>query len=258
MQTVEIRYRPLRWLPWSRKVRGSFPSSWEELSPEQLIALASLSEKDPLDHLVALFSKLPRRICRRMDPYQLTSIWWLSEWMEKEISCHSFVIRQIPAGRTLLESPRPGLRRMTFGQFIFADTAYTSYLESNKPEDLDRFVASLYLPSGQSFTDELPLRMEPEVRKVPESVKQALLLNYSLVRRWVAGRYTLLFSFPPDRNDQGAAAPPDKKSDPRVWIRVYESIVGDDIVNHDRYGDIPLHNVLRYLSARTKENMKKH
>ncbi len=258
MQSVEIRYRPVQWLPWSWKVRGSFPSSWEELSPEQLIALATLSERDPLHLLVALFSGLPRRVCRRMDPYQLTSVWWLSECMEKEVSCPRFVIRQVPAGRYLLESPRPGLRRMSFGQFIFVDTAYTSYLEGNKPEDLDRFISSLYLPTGQSFTDELPLQMEPVVRKVPESVKQALVLNYSLVRRWLAGRYTLLFSLPDDNADNE-----EKKSAPKIknsgsWIRVFDSLVGDDISRHQEYADIPLHNVLRYLTARTRENMKKH
>ena len=257
MQTIEIRYRPIRWFPWSRKVRGSFPSSWEEISPRQLIALANLSEKDPLDRLVTLFSGLPRRVCRRMDSYQLTSVWWLSDWMEKELSCHRFVIRQVPAGRTLLESPRPGLRRMSFGQFIFVDTAYTSFLDGNKPEDLDRFVASLYLPSEQLFTDELPLRMEPEVRKVPERVKQALLLNYSLVRRWLAGRYTLLFALPDDNSSVE-----EKKTAPKIknsgsWIRVFDSLVGDDISRHQEYADIPLHNVLRYLTARTKENMKR-
>lgn len=257
MQTLEIRYRPLQWLPWSRKVRGSFPSSWEELSPEQLISLATLSEKEQLERLVALFSGIPRRVCRRMDPYQLTSVWWQSEWMEKELSCHRFVIRQIPAGRYLLESPRPGLRRISFGQFIFADTAYTSYLESNKSEDLDRFIASLYLPSGQGFTDELPLRMEPEVRKVSDNFKQALLLNYSLVRRWLAGRYTLLFSLPDDNAivEQKNSVPNIKNSG--SWIRVFDSLVGDDISRHQEYADIPLHNVLRYLTARTKENMKR-
>lgn len=257
MQTLEIRYRPIHWLPWLRKIRGNFPSSWDELSPEQMIALANLSEKDPLDRLVALFSGIPRRVCRRMDPYQLTSVWWLSEWMEKDVSSHLFVIRQVPSGRYLLESPRPGLRRMSFGQFIFVDMAYTAYLESSKPEDLNRFVASLYLPSGQCFTDELPLRMESEVRKVPDSVKQALLLNYSLVRRWLAGRYTLLFSLP-DEN----AIVEEKKSAPKIknsgsWIRVFDSLMGDDISRHQEYADIPLHNVLRYLTARTKESMKK-
>lgn len=258
MQTVDIQYRPFRWLPWSRKIRGSFPSSWEELSPEQLIALSSLSEKDPLDRLVALFSGLPRQVCRRMDPYQLSSVWWLSEWMEKAVSCHRFVIRQIAAGRYLLESPRPGLRRMSFGQFIFADTAYTSFLESDKPEDMDRFVASLYLPSGQSFTDELPLRIEPEIRKVPYNVKQAILLNYSLVRRWLAGRYTLLFSLPDDNAIVEEKKPASKIKNSGSWIRVFDSLVGDDISRHQEYADIPLHNVLRYLTARTKDNMKKH
>ena len=105
MQEITLKYRPLAWLPLERTLRGRFPTAWEELSQEQLIALATISEKDPLDRLVALFSGLPRRVCRRMDNYQLTSVWWLSEWIEKEVSCHCFVIRQVPSGRYLLESP---------------------------------------------------------------------------------------------------------------------------------------------------------
>lgn len=258
MQTVDVRYRPLGWLPLERSIKGRFPGKWEEVTPQQLIALSSLSESDEFSKLLSLFSGLPPRVCLRMDAIQQSELWKLNGWMEHELSFNRFLIPEVRVRGITLLSPRESLRGVTFGRFVFADTAFIQYRQDGEESDLDRFIASLYIPSGVVFTDELPLENEPTVREIPRKVKLAIAFNYTLVRQWLAGRYPLLFSLPPDRNDQGAAASPDKKSDPRVWIRVYESIVGDDIVNHDRYGDIPLHNVLRYLTARTKENMKKH
>lgn len=257
MQEVNVRYRPIGWFPFERSFKGRFPGKWEEVTPGQLIALSSLSESDDFSRLLSLFSGLPPRVFRRMDAIQQSELWRLNAWMEQELSFNRFLIPEVKSGGITLHAPRESLRGVTFGRFVFLDTAFIQYRQDGEEADLDRFVASLYIPPGSMFTDELPLENEPKVREIPIKVKQAIAFNYTLVRQWLAGRYPLLFSLPPDRNDQGTPAPPEKKSDPRVWIRVYESIVGDDIVNHDRYGDIPLHNVLRYLSARTKENMKR-
>lgn len=258
MQQVNVRYRPVAWLPFERSRKAGFPAKWEEVTGTQIIALSSLSENDDLARLLVLFTGLPRRVCRRLDLYQQLEIWRLNSWMEQELSFNRFLIPEIRAGGIALHSPRESLRGVSFAQFVFADTAFIQYQEDADQGDLDRFISSLYIPQGIAFNDELPLSGEAIVREVPRGVKLAVLFNYTLVRRWLAGRYPLLFSIPEEKQEENAAAPCPAKADPRVWIRVYESIVGEDIVNHDRYGAIPLHNVLRYLTARTKENMKKH
>jgi hypothetical protein len=147
---------------------------------------------------------------------------------------------------------------MSFGRFIFCDMAWDAYQDGGDPPDLHRFLASLYAPDGISFTGELPRDLLERVGRVPMRTARALLLNYALVRRWLATRYPLLFSVP---DTEGKDTAPDKPS-PKVknsgsWIRVFDSLVGEDISRHQQYADIPLHNVLRYLTARTKENMKK-
>jgi hypothetical protein len=38
------------------------------------------------------------------------------------------------------------------------------------------------------------------------------------------------------------------------WVKVYESLVGDDIVNQDKYSALPVHTVFRYLTTKLKEN----
>jgi hypothetical protein len=257
MQEINIYYRPIGWLPRERIIKGHFPEMWEEVSEKQFIALASLSETDNLPRLVSLFSGLPLHICRRLDLYQQTELWRINGWMGEESSFNRFFIPVVHAGRLVLHSPQESLRKVTFGRFIFFDTAFINYQESSSAEDLHRFIASLYIPAGTSFTDDLPLTNEPHVKEIPLQLKQAILFNYILVRRWLAELYPLIFSLPRDPGEKQDVEKPSRKSDPRAWIKVFENIVGDDIANHDRYAEIPLHNVLRYLTAKTKENAKR-
>jgi len=256
MQEILLKYHPVPRLPFCFRVRGKFPASWEELTPRQLVALSGLSERDSLHRLVHRFTGIPRGICRCMDLYQLSRIWWLSDWISASGSLDRFIIPRIPAGGNVLCSPCPGLRKVTFGQFVFFDTCYIRYAESKSPQDLDRFVASLYLPEGAAFSDELPLTLEPFAEKIPPKIKQAVLFNYTLVRRWLAGIYPLLFALPEDENQPDEKRKTAPKADPSVWIKVFENLVGDDITRHEEYGRIPLHNVLRFLTTRTKENIK--
>lgn len=259
MQEIKLKYRPLAWLPLERTLRGRFPTAWEELSPLQFTALTTLSEKDDPAALVALFTGLPRRVVRRMDPYQVSRIWWITDWVKEESCCNRFMIPRIGSGGRTLVCPRPGLRGVSFGRFIFCDMAYEGYLETKDPQDLFRMLGSLYIPQDESFTDELPGRSLPLVRSLDEKTSGAILFNYSLVRRWLAGRYPLLFPVAePEGEEAKGAKPAPRHKASGAWIRVFDSIVGDDISRHQEYADIPLHNVLRYLTARTKDAMKSH
>jgi hypothetical protein len=260
MQEIMVQYRPFGWLLKERTIKGSFPEKWEELTEKQFIAIANLSETDDLSRLLSLFSGLPSHICRRLDHYQQTELWRINDWIKEAPSCNRFFIPVIRAGHYTLHSPQESLRKVTFGRFIFFDTAFVSYQFSQDTDDLNRFIVSLYIPANFTFSDDLLLTMEPCVKEIPEKLKQAILFNYSLVRRWLAEIYPLIFSLPRDKDgideNPDGKKPSGRAPDSRAWIKVFENIVGDDIANHDRYADIPLHNVLRYLTAKAKENAK--
>ena len=57
---------------------------------------------------------------------------------------------------------------------------------------------------------------------------------------------------------------PDEKKDEKKkentkntgWIKVFDSIVGDDIINSERYATMPVHNVFRYITRKIKEDIK--
>ncbi len=255
MQQILIKYRPISWLPLERSLKGSFPTSWEELSPDQFTALATLSSENSIPELVTLFTGLPQKVVRRMDPYQLARIWWITDWVHSETSCNRLMIPRLGFGLT---GPKPGLRGMSFGRFIFCDMAFEAFQEKGESQDLHRFLGSLYLPEGFRFAGELPGASLPLIQKVPERTCRAILFNYTLVRRWLAQRYPLLFSLSEgEEADSSGEKPSPKPHNAGSWIRVFDSLVGEDISRHQEYADIPLHNVLRYLTARTKENMKK-
>jgi hypothetical protein len=92
MEQILIRYRPFTRLPIERTLRAGFPSRWEELTPSQFTALANLSESDPPERLVPLFTGLPCRVCRNLDTYQLSSIWWITDWIREEKPLDRFLI----------------------------------------------------------------------------------------------------------------------------------------------------------------------
>ena len=99
---------------------------------------------------------------------------------------------------------------------------------------------------------------------LPEE-KTAINLNYRLVKEWLCNQYPIIFQKPSDdletdpvaersRGHRGTAAGRSRGSD---WVKLYESIVGDDIVNQDKYAALPLHTVFRYLTQKIKENGRK-
>ena len=91
-----------------------------------------------------------------------------------------------------------------------------------------------------------------------DKIKQeAIFINYLLIYEWIMECYPLLFP----RIDVDAR-PGDKSlkkqsRDPRAWIKVFDRIVGKDIINQNRYAKLPLHSVFRHLTTLKKESLKK-
>jgi len=55
---------------------------------------------------------------------------------------------------------------------------------------------------------------------------------------------------------------PNKKEKPKNntnngWLNILENIIGDDIINQDKYSNLSLHSTLRFLTNKIKANLKK-
>lgn len=255
MISVEIEYRPVRFLPWNRKLTCNFPGNWTELNSDQLISIAGSRHNLTDDAgFLAQFLGISRRIIRHLGKFQILQIGELLEWTKFVQPHNKFIIPYIGCGYESLKAPLPKLKKVTFSQFIFADTSFADWQESESENDLNRFVASWYLPEGIAFSEEVMEEHAEKLAKVDLPIREAVAMNYLLVRQWLCDVYPLVFI--PDWT-----APEEKeKKKPRRsngWIRIFEQVVGDDIIHADEYATQPLHNVLRFLSRRIKENMKK-
>ena len=84
-------------------------------------------------------------------------------------------------------------KRVTFGQFIFLDTYFANYQESRDKTDLNKFIAAAYLPFGQRFTEPVIDANYEWVAKTDILSREAIVINYYLIRDWLCEVYPLVF-----------------------------------------------------------------
>lgn len=251
MNTIEIKYRPVSWLPFTRSITGIFPEEYAQLSPIQFLSVIKLTggvidEKE----FVSAMTGIPLRIVKKMAPFIQYKLVTLFSHFNAAKPHNDFIIKSIAAAGKTFVPPKPKLKEMTFGQFIFAESLYDAWAESKTPEDLCRFVAALYLQSGSQFTEQAIDINHALLAKVKPEIMEAVAVNWKLVTEWLSDAYPLVFA-------KGADAEKPAKKQGNGWIKIFDSIVGDNITDTDRYAALPVNSVLRYMSAKIKENMKR-
>jgi hypothetical protein len=253
MKSVQLQYKTLG---ITRKISALLPERWDELTADQLVLISSdyITTVDETEILCGMLG-IKKSIAARLDSFQRFCIAMELQFMDNFKPHYSFVIRKL----NWLNAPRPRLEGMSFGQFMFVDTYYEVAITSEDPEHLNKFIACLYLPEGKPFNEQL---IEDRANYIklffkPEE-KTAISLNYRLVKEWICERYPLLFrkSSVAELADAKPVAE-HSRSQGSNWVKVYESLVGDDIVNQDKYSALPVHTVFRYLTSKLKENGKR-
>jgi len=261
MKLVTVVYQPFRLLKFTRKINGNFPQKLEELTAKQIIAVACLAKGAITDiGFLQAMTGIKKRILNKLDDYQRFILIELFTMFRSAKPYNEFIIKELHYFTRHLVAPNPRLKGMTFGQFIFADTYFGDYQESQKAEDLHHFVAALYLPKNKKFDEQLIEDNSPWIAKLDAVTLEAITINYHLIREWLSEVYPLVFlkeeeSFDSAQDDK--KQPATKQGDGNGWIKIFEGIVGDDIINHDNYANLPIHNVLRFMSHRIRENMKR-
>jgi hypothetical protein len=262
MRKVTIEYQPFRWFKYTRFVKGNFPSDWSETSPKQLIAIASLLKQSISDvHFLSIMTGLSKRTINKLDAWQRFQLIELFDSFRSNQPYNEFIIPKLDCKGTVLCAPKPKLKGVTFGQFIFLDTYFGNYQQSRDKTDLNKFIASAYLPFGQQFTEPLIDAHHQWVAKTELLSREAIVINYYLIRDWLCEVYPLVFQRKTEQQIKEDETKirnniPLKNRDQNSWIKVFESLVGDDIINGDNYANLPLHNVLQYLTSQIKKNLK--
>jgi hypothetical protein len=242
MTPIEIRYRPISFLPWIRKIITGHPDGWSELTPAQLITVACVYKGTITDDvLISSMLSIPGRIVRRMMPLQKIRIVELLEFIKNIIPFQEFIIKEIGP----YSAPKPRLKDESFGTFIFAESYFSDYREKSNPVDLNRFIACWY---RKGKFNEKEIDIVARVIAGEEFIKkEAIFINYQLIREFLAKAYPYVFKAEGEITKNDAA---------NSWVDVFDAFVGDDLKDQDKYADLPVSSVLRYLNQRIKKNLE--
>ncbi len=259
MKEVVVQYPMFSFFPLKHERRVMLPECWQEITGEQLIAITRLKDNLVSDNdFMQMVTGLPRKVIRNLSKFHFWNIVSCFDWASELKPHNQFIIEKITVNKTVLHAPMHKLKKVSFSQFIFADTYFSDFMASQSETDLNRFVAAWYLPRGKKFSEQL---MEQSLAVLPQAAKttrESIALNYLLIRQWLADVYPLIFLKDNGKENEKPKSPDLRQAGGNSgWIKIFEKLVGDDIVNTDKYATLPLHNVLRFLSARIKENMKR-
>jgi hypothetical protein len=259
MVEIKLEYQPFPFLNYARIIHGAFPSTFGELKPEQLIAIARLLNQSISDtDFLKFMTDIKKSTINKLDEYQRYQLMILFEPFTLVAPYNEFIIPRIDTWTTQFFSPKPKLSHITFAQFIFAESYFVSYQTDKKPLDLYKFVASLYLPQSRTFSEDDISASELYFGKVKQEILEAIVINYVLIKEWLANAYPMVFQKEDEDNGNELKRKSLKKPNNNSgWLKIFESVVGDDLVNHDRYAILPLHNVLRWMSNKIIENIKR-
>lgn len=266
MKKVTLEYRRF-WRTVKKTVL--MPERWDELNPLQFIAairlwMGEVSEADFL-RTVCGFTKA---VMRRMDEYQRFALTREMMWVRNVRRPHNaFIIDRLPG--TDLFAPGVKLKGCTLQQFMTFDSFFSLYIslqaeKANATDALDSFIATVYRREGEYFsireaqiavgnTDGVRLVvMEDHLKDVsplPQAVKEAVTVNYILIRSWLSKAYPHLF---PAGEDEETSNTP-KTPRPVDWLKVFDAFVGDHIGDMEKYKAMQVTDAFRIMNRRIRE-----
>ncbi len=266
MLKIEVKYRPIGWLSFTRKVDSNLPQNWADVTQKQLIAITRLykSAISDINFLEAL-TGLKKGILNKLSDYERYKLMEIFEFVGDLKPFHEFIIRKISIYRKgmILYAPEGKLKGITFGQFIFADTYFANYQHSGDETDMNKFIASLYLRKDELFDEKRIQNRHPQIGKIDKNIREAIVLNYQLMHEWLALAYPLIFhtvselTTIPSVTD-GNIVLPEIQRDPNIWIKVFQNFVGDDIIHDEVWAAKPVNTIFAYMTRKYKENARSH
>lgn len=240
-------------LNFKRKATGKMPVSWQELTQPQFIAIYRVIDgADPDYRFLSVMTGIRSDLLKKLSAYELLKLSEGIDFIGRAGNCYSdFIIQELPGGH--LTAPKPKLSGLTFGQFIFADAYYNDWCQLLSETSLNKFIACLYLIPGEIFNHEnIEQRIIP-LGKIDLEIRKAIVLNYGLISVWLQKAYPLIFV----EHAEATGREDQPKPQSSGWVNLFESLVGEDLINRDRYAALPLHTVLRHLTKKFKENARK-
>jgi len=259
MEEITLEYQPVPFLKYTRKINGAFPSTFADLKPAQLIAITGLMNQTISDtSFLNIMTGIKKFRINKLDDYCRYRLMQLFEPFTLIIPYSALIIPEIFHYNRIFCAPKFKLSSVTFGQFIFIESHFEDYQTNKKRIHLHKFIASLYLRPNHTFNENEIAENALLISRVKPEILEAIALNYILIKEWLSQAYPMIFQ-QEEEVDENYEKPKKIHKNPgnSGWIKIFESVVGDDLVNHDRYALLPLHNVLRWMTTKIIENIKR-
>lgn len=239
---------------FKRTAKGQAPSSWGELTRRQFIAFTrTVNGAEPDFRFLSQLTGIRKNLIKKLSSYELFQLSEAIDFIGQAGNSHSaFIITKIPGINFV--SPKPKLGGMTFGQFIFTESYYNDWLATKKEAALKNFIASLFLPQGEKFDSDTISGNALKIKLIDLDIRHAIAFNYGLILVYLQKCYPLIFQ--DNVEPRHALALSETQPKQSQWLKIFESLVGDDLINRDRYAELSVHAVLRYLTNKYKENAR--
>lgn len=198
-------------------------------------------------HLLAVMLGVRPRIIKKLGPYQIYELAKLFDFIKRDTKINDFKFKELHIRKAdILYAPRPKLAEMPFEQFIYVDSFYMQYTVAPDNERLRYLVAYLYTPVT-GFHKPTAERNIKLLKRIQPEILEAIALNYVWVRKWLIERYPVVFP---------SSGKKQTRTSTGSWPDVFDSIVGDDLKDRDKYAQLPVNVVFKYITRKIKESRK--
>lgn len=238
---------------WGISVKRTYkiPGKIGDLSEKQYLALVQflngeIKEYKVIAHMYNI-PVIPARIISRFSFWVYSLIVAIETLGDLTKPCDHFLIKRIPG--TKLKCENNLFKGVSFMQFMFADTMYSKYLQSQDSNHLHSFIATFYIKEGEQFNDiDMIKRLDYISKcKVKSPILEAVLLNFMMMKKWLANVYPYMFSSADQ--DVSSTTPAQKQK----WLDIFDSFVNEDIANTDYYKNMDCMDAFRIINRRIRD-----
>lgn len=255
MKTLEIEYNRLFF--FRKQISIEVPEKWSDLKIRQF-AVCSGIYLEPMSDIdfCSQFFGISKKVLKKLSKFELYKLAELTEFaVNPNGSVNFFFMAEIPG--TNLLAPRPRLSNISISHFALFDTYFFEYVNKKTDAALNQFIAALYLKNKEIVTAvDMNKRISYIEKHVDNATKYAIFMNYIFIRRWLTGPYKFLFSSDeePEENTGKRKKQPSKSlSNLPDWAGIINNLIGDDIINAEKYHAISCTLAFKTINKRFKQ-----
>ena len=268
MVQVSIKYKPSKWRPW-KKVKVNYPTQWEDLNQEQFILLVKLLNKGYMterDRILFVNCVLGLIRFPLYDfPEELTD---LNRFIfDLDEPFNRFFIQSIVVDGKAMFGPNDGFYNMRGAEWAFADTFYSQWCKSKDDATCNNVLACLYRPRiknfdpgsveykgdcREEFNDALIDFRSEIMSSVKPEIKEAIMFNYKVMRRWIELKYPHVF--PQDKSKLNIVV---GRGEHKGWSKFLRNMCNGDLTKLENVSMLYIHDMLQEADDAIAENNKK-